>query len=260
MFKKLCSSIGIAALLVGVTVIPAHAAIARSTVLGANNGATAGTTTASITNFTVSGTDKVLWVLCGGSEVAVTSPDPAVVWDSAGANQTLTRISVSTGTGDVIFLFRLINPTDGTNKTISVTGLSATTRDACIGFLYTGVDQTTPNDAINVVESASATNISTGTITSPAGDWIIGVGIRDGSTTPGVSGGGNVVVLATGTSGNTAITFVSEDADGADDTIDYTSGGNARWSLLTMNVNAAAGGGGGSTLPTGSLLLLGVGK
>lgn len=233
-----------------------YAAMARGATGGANNGATAGTTTGSVTNFSISGSEKVLYVLTISGETAVTSPDPVVVWDSAGANQTLTKVAASTGTGETAFLYRLINPTDGVNKTISVTGLSATSRDAIYAVYYTGVDQVTPNDTINIVET-SVSNPSSGVITNPAGDWIVGFYARNGSTIPTVTGGGNTLVTTQTTSGATASCGLAEDVDGADDTIDWNSGGVAAWTLFTFNLNAS--GGAAAATCQGKLSLLGVG-
>lgn len=233
------------------------AALARSTVLGANNGATVGTTTLSITNFTISGTEKVLYCWVGSSEQTVTSPDPTVVWDSAGVNEGLTRIGVTTGTGEISFLYRKIAPTDGVNKTISFSGLSATSREAAYCALYTGVDQVTPNDTIDLVELASSQNPSSGSITSPAGDWILSFFHRAGSIVPTATGGGNVVVGTQASSSSTSIYGLGEDTDGADDTFDWASGGLARWSIMTFNLNAS--GGAPAATCQGKLSLLGVG-
>lgn len=235
-------------------------AITRPTAsLGANNGTTASVTTISIPNFTVSGSNKVMYVLVCSGESTVTTPDPTVVWDSAGVNESLTRIAVSTGTGETAFLYRKIAPSDGTNKTISVTGASGTARDCAIVALYNGVDQVTPEDTINVVELAVSQNPSSGAITSPSGDWIVSFFARNGSGVPTVSGGGNSLVLTQATAGSTAVSGHAEDQDGVDDTIDYASAGNSIWTIFTFNMNAA-GGGGATTRPRSSnALQLGVG-
>lgn len=223
-------------------------AIARVTSGSGDSGGTASTTTISITGFTVSGVDKVLYVVVMANEPAVLSPDPTVVWDSAGANQNFgAPIKKSTGTGTYIAVYRLINPTDGASKIISISGMSATVRDAAAAVLYSGVDQVTPNDAEVLQEVASqASPYSSSTITSPAGDAILGFYARETNTTsPTVTGGGNVLVVAKSVSGTNGYCAIAEDLDGADDTIDWAfSTSTIPISLVTFNVNASV-----STLP-----------
>jgi hypothetical protein len=233
--------IGATVALVALCSVALYAALARSTTLSGNNGATAGTTTQSMTNFTVSGADKVLYCSVGSGETTVTSPDPTVIWDSAGANQSFTKISQSTGTGQNLFLYRLIAPTDGVNKTISFSGQSATARDAAICVLYTGVDQVTPNDAVDLREVTATANPASNSVTGGgAGDWLVGFTMRSGATVPGLdTSTGGAIITTQGTSGTTAIFGFAEDQDGATDTIKWTSGSGSTWTLQTFNLNAS---------------------
>lgn len=244
-------------------------AIARVTFGSNDNTTTGATTTGSITNFTVSGSDTVLYVGVMSNDTPVLSPDPTVIWDSAGANQDFgSPISKSTGTGTYLAIYRLKNPTAGSNKTISLSGLSASVRDAFCAVLFSGVDQTTPNDSVDLVENNTTNTgtLSSSTITSPAGDWIVSFFARSTSTTtPSVTGGGNTLILAEAVGGNNGFVAVAEDADGADDTIDWAfSTSVVGTTIISFNLNAAATGvtiepGLGSAPYTGRTLGLGFG-
>ena len=200
-------------------------------------------TTLSIANFTVSGTDKVLYVGVMSNTFSVPA-SPTCIWDAAGANQSFTKIAETTGTSIWCALFRLINPTDGTNKTISLAGLPSGGTDSAIAALLTGVDQTTPNDTVEVVQDATTpTSKSSGTITSPSGDWIAGFAAVENNNSASLQQQGAAPDKVQNTGNNNATLGFDTDQDGADDTFDWswTTAGDV--SLLTFNVNAAAGGG-----------------
>ncbi len=220
---------------------PASAAIAHGTAVGCDS-----TTTGSVTTMTcnpdVSGSNKVLY--CAVMANDVPNIDPAAVYN---VTENMTLIKESSGTGIYLGVFRLIAPSDGVGVGVVFTGLSGSVRDAGICVNYTGVDQSTPNDTENLVETASATSLNSGSITSPAGDVIFGGYSTTGNVTPTVNtGGGNAIILNKKTAGNNGNVSIAEDVDGADDTMDWSWSPGSAASAITMNLNAVAAAGGSS--------------
>ncbi len=217
-------------------------AIAQSTLL--SNGNTPGSvTTLTITNFTVAGADKVLYVVVFSNTTNTAwHAGCTCIWDSAGANQSFTQIGVTTGTGISGILFILKNPTDGVNKTISLAGIYNGGTDMAIASLLTGVDQTTPNDTVDIVQAATGTSKSSSTITSPSGDWIAGFIGVDTENAASLTQQGAAPAKVQNTGNNNATMGYSTDQDGVDDTLDWAWTTTSRHSLFTFNVNAAAGG------------------
>ncbi len=226
----------------------ASAAIAHGTAVGCDSTATGSVTTMTC-NPDVSGSNKILY--CAVLANDVTDINPAAVYN---ITETMTLIKESSGTGTYLAVFRLIAPSDGVGVGVVFTSLSGSVRDAGVCVNYTGVDQSTPNDTENLVETASNTVLSSGTITNPAGDVIFGALSKTGTGAPSVTGGGNSLILATGTSGNNGYVAIAEDVDGADDTMDWSIGVNAAMSAITFNVNAVAAAGGSNQDQSGTSL------
>jgi hypothetical protein len=130
-------------------------------------GSTEGTS-GNISNCTISGTDKVLYVLVmmRGSDIT------GVTWDAAGANQALTQVDAYNFEAIMhVYVYRLINPTDGSNKTITISK-SGTDRFGAVAILATGTDQTTPNGSFSHDGANPGTTI-TNNVSSGTGEIVV---------------------------------------------------------------------------------------
>lgn len=232
--------------------LPAFAAITTGT------GATGNTTPASVDTIDITMTvdatsDNVIYCMVGANET--TDSNPTVVWDPTGANESLTQLAESNTPGRYISIFRKVGATAGASKTVRFASMSTAAKEVVICKPFYGVDQGTPEDTLDIQRTASSvTTISTGTITSPAGDWIVSFVVSASGGTYSVTGGGNVLAETAiiDTSGFKGA--IAYDADGADDTIDWSWSPGAPAATYGFNVNASGGGGGGGVTPKGSLL------
>lgn len=181
------------------------------------------TTTIDVTGIDVQNGNEILYVaICSASTLASTE-SATVTWDAAGANQNIPFLAGSKNNNPSrsCSLYRLIGPTPGTNKTVSISGLSAALNDVAIVASFSGVHQTTPNGTLDLVESGgggATTTTTSGSITCAAGNWIIS--FAHGGSGHAVVGGGQTLrhsqVL-----GNAAVVF-ADDRDGADDQVEWT--------------------------------------
>lgn len=209
---------------------------------GGNGNTPGSVTTLSITGFTVTGANTVLYV-CVFSNTIDTSwhAGCTCIWDASGANESFTQIAQTTGSSTSAVLFRLINPTAGASKTISLAGLYTSGTESAIAALFTGADQTTPNDTVDIVEDGTSdqTPISSGTITSPSGDWIVGFCNLDTNNSASILQQGGTPAVVQNTGNNNGTMGYDTDQDGVDDTFDWSwSTANARKTLFTFNLNA----------------------
>jgi hypothetical protein len=124
-----------------------------------------GSTTHDSPTLTVSGTNKVMWVLVGNSDSSPATPS-GVVWDPTGANESLTQIGtgITYATFGNASLWRRIAPTNVTNGIVRVTWGSAKGERIVGVWVETGIDQTTPNGTV----SQGSVNTSTSPINSTA--------------------------------------------------------------------------------------------
>lgn len=228
-------------------------AIARNTSGGGNSGVASGTSI-TIALTIANNANRVLYV--GIASASNADQTPTVTWNTT---ESLTQVSgaeIQGSTGNWLEVWYLVNPT-ATSANLSITGLSASTREAAYAVCWDGVDQSTPNDAVDLVQhAATSTTISSSTITSPSGDWIASFFGGEGSSALSATGGGNTMI-AENNNGNIVRAAAGEDADGVDDTFDWSAAGsNSHMSLITFNLNAASTSG---SSPGRLLTMLGVG-
>ena len=151
----------------------------------------AGTGTGTGTAFNIAGpnvgtgSDRalVVGIIEGNQNVALTS----VTWDSGGTNQVMTRIGWANRASDVrVEMWRLVNPTSGA-RTLRIVSPSSVTVTVGIAA-YTGVDQTTPNDAA-APNSGNGAN-PTVSVPSASGDLVLdAMGWKEISSTPTAGAG-----------------------------------------------------------------------
>lgn len=168
-----------------------------------NPGTGVGTLTAAtlaFTNFTVgTGSNRALVAILG---YTVGATAISVVWDQAGANQSLTNIISATDGGGqtTISLWGLVNPTSGVNKTITanwttsvIAGLSAVS--------FTGVNQTGGTTSFahstSNTGSLSVNGTSNVSVTTATTDAVVAA---VGCNTLGVSSMGQTKIFVDGTS------------------------------------------------------------
>lgn len=205
-------------------------------------------TTSTVTNQTVSGSDTLL--LCAASmrnssDVAATS----MAWDPPGVNQAMTALShVGSAGFTYTRLFYLANPTAGTNKTVVVTwAFDAGTGVVVQCVSFSGVDQATPvqNEA---TDSTDPTSVA---VTSATGDLVWAINSPRGDCTEPAMGTGETDESGAGNYTNTNAApddriwgkFISEPGAGSV-TIDTTVGGGCGDDVMVgVSIKAAAAGG-----------------
>jgi len=154
---------------------------------GARGFSAANVSSLATASFTISGTDRYLEVLVysgAGSPVNVSS----VVWDAAGVNEALTQVEsyITSNTYFRSSKWALVNPTAGTSKTVTVTWTGPQGETMVIADSYTGIDQTTPTRT-RPTPSQTSTSTPSLSVTSVAGDLVVGAVAFNDSATGGVT-------------------------------------------------------------------------
>ena len=136
-----------------------------------------GSTTHDSPSLTVSGTNKVMWVLVGDSDSSPAAPT-GVVWDPAGSAQALTLqgSAIAFATYANASLWRLIAPADATGVA-RATWAAAKGERCIIVWVETDIDQATPNGTVATgTNSAGTTAVSTSAVTTTAGQRVLNFG------------------------------------------------------------------------------------
>jgi hypothetical protein len=207
-------------------------------------------TTIDIANVTVSGTDAVMYVVIvwGSSTAAPTAA--VVVWDSAGANQNFETVDSNNPFASVsnpargMALYRLVNPTTGSNKIVSISNLNAAVGEVAMAVVFSGVDQSTPNGTIDIVESGgggAVTTTQSNPMTCASGNWLVSfISLADATPNFAVTGTGQVIrdSIASSAGSNNALGF-ADDRDGSNDTFTWTHDSSASGGLFTFELKAS---------------------
>ncbi len=181
-----------------------------------------------------SGSNRLLLVGIGQGDSAATLT--SVTWDQGGTNQAMTRIAGRTqggGPDTRIELWKLVAPTPGA-KTLRI--VSPSSVGMAVGIVaYTGVDQTTPNDA-PVTAGGSPGSSPSVVVPSAAGELVVDavsskVDLSNKNPGPGQTeryegSGGNEIV------------FGSEEAGAASVTMSWT-GSFEEWAQIGVSLNPA---------------------
>lgn len=237
----------ITAILTWVSIPTHHAAAAVAYV---DSGVIIAATTSIDVVCSVSGTNKVLYAFV--TRDATSDVNPSAVWDSAGANQSMTLVQESgSGTSRYLAMFRLIAPTDGTAKNVTISGLTAIDNvGTCISL--EGVNQATPDDT--AVADANTTGTSdSNTVSSTTGDLVVSVITVNNQNTAGLvgDGAGGTEREASG-NGGIGMGLMTEPGAASVDA-DWSWSSNSDWRHWAFNVKAA------SSTTTPNFMLLGVG-
>lgn len=231
-----------------VLLLPAAASAAVSYVDSAISAVTA-STSFDVTGVNVSGTNRVMyaWV----TRDATGDPGtPTCVWDSAGANESFTLVQEGSSTSRYLALFRLVNPTTGTAKTVTFGGLTALDNIGVV-LVLEGVDQVTPDDTV-VTDNNTTGTTDTNTVTSATGDMVVSVVTVNNQNTAGLDGS-TYEREAVGNGGIGMGLLTMDGAASVDAVWTWTS--NSDWRHWAFNVNAAAVAGTSS-----DVMLMGVGQ
>lgn len=132
-----------------------------------------GSTTHDSPTLTVSGTNKVMWVLAGNSDGTPATPS-GVAWDPTGVNEALTiqGTGLTFGTFGNASLWRLIAPSDGTAKAVRVTWAASKGERYVVVWVENDIDQTTPNGTV-ASATGTTTAISAGAVSTSAGQRVL---------------------------------------------------------------------------------------
>lgn len=139
---------------------------------GAAGVADAGATTQDSSNITVSA-GSVMYALVANSDSSPAAPS-GVVWAPSGANESLTQIgtTITHGTFGKASLWRLINPTAATATVRATWGANQAERLVNV-WVGTGINTTTPNGTLVQNQGASNNNVTTGAISTTAGQLVL---------------------------------------------------------------------------------------
>jgi len=183
-----------------------------------------------------SGSNRLLIVGVGqgNSNVTLTS----VTWDEGGTNQAMTRIaSLGRASDTHVELWRLVAPTSGANL-LRIRSASAV--GVAVGIVaYTGVDQTTPNDAPGTRSGGPGSSPSA-TVSSDAGDLVVDAvsSKEDGSNKNAGGGQTKRYQYQGGAGGDDDIAFGSEEAGPGPVTMSWT-GTFEEWAQIAVSLNPA---------------------
>lgn len=201
-----------------------------------------GVTTSTATSFdvvcTVSGANKVLYAFVTRDSTGDPGT-PTAVWDSAGANQSMTLVQEGSGTSRYLAMFRLVAPTDGTAKNVTIGGMTALDNIG-ICLALEGVDQATPDDTVVADNNTTGTSDSN-TVTSAVGNLVVSVITVNNQNTAGLAGdgGGGTEYEASGNGGIGMGLQIEAGAASVDSDWSWTS--NSDWRHWAFDVNAASG-------------------
>lgn len=143
-----------------------------------------GTTGLSDTSLTVSNSGNmcVMYLVSFFQQFALPSGTTAV-WDSGGANQTMTLIKDagnSNGNGCYVAVFGVIAPTTGSGLTFKISGWTGSLGVSIIGASFSGVNQTggvtTWNHTSARTNGATSSGVSSNACTTTSIDAVIGGG------------------------------------------------------------------------------------
>lgn len=193
---------------------------------------------------TVGGTtDLAIWVAVDDFR-SPTSADPSGITYAAGALTRLSGYDAGGGNDNKVSVWRRAAPSTGANNVIVT---HAQSHDiTAMSISYSGVDQTTPNDAVQLSDTTTATPSIV--VTSATGDQTVSFAFCWAPT------GGGFTYTGTGTernennNTNTINSVAVADAPGAATvTMSWNAPATDPQGSLAFNVNASAGGGGGAT-------------
>lgn len=195
-----------------------------------------GTGTSITVNITVgSGSDRVMYV--GVSVDAASDFNPTVTSDVDGSfGAHLIEIT----TNRYLAVFRKIAPTAGAHV-LTIASLPGGGAQAGVAKSFTGVDQTTPNDAPSGINGNTVTSL-TQDISSAAGDMVIDFVCINGeliSLTEGASQTEPTGLPVAIASMNASASY---EAGAATVTMSWSWTGNQSYAQVAMNLNVAAGG------------------
>lgn len=197
-----------------------------------------GTTGISYTGLTI-GASLSNGALLVGLAHDITVSSVAVVWDSGGTNQSLTRVGLTSGPSgnEDTEWWAVVNPVSG-NKTLKVTW-NAVTAEMYIGAQsYTGVDQT--GGATSFAHFNGTSGISAApsiAITSATGNIVVAAIAQDGNLNT-VSG---TLFWAIDNTGPNIGVGMFRSAGVASVTMSGSIGGTANWSISGVDIVAAGG-------------------
>lgn len=224
---------------------------------GSGNGGT-GDSTIDVSGIDVTGSNTFLIaVIVQASNTS--NPEAAgcaVTWDFGGVAEDVPHIGSVANPSRGMSVYALKALTGGSGKTVRFSGLSATNKQ-CLVITLSGVDQTTPNGTVDLVEQPGAgTSQATSSITSDAGDWIFSFA-SNGDQTPNYSiAGGNFTIQLTLTANNGVLSWADDRVGGtATATWSFDSASNV--GLISFNVNAASGGAFTLTAESGTFTITG---
>lgn len=142
----------------------------------ANGIADGGSTTHSSNAFSISGTNKVVYAFVPMSDSSPVAPN-SVTLDTTGVNQAFSKLADSGTFGSFAncSLWRLINPSDVTSKTVDIVWGSAVGERAVIVLVETDLDQTTPNGTV-ATGTGTGTTVSTSAVSTSVGQRVITFG------------------------------------------------------------------------------------
>lgn len=131
-----------------------------------------GSTTHDSPSLTVSGSNKVMWVLAMCSDGTPGAPS-GVVWDPAGLAQALSPVgsSITFATFGNAQLFRLVAPGDATGV-VRITWAATKGERSAIVWVETGVDQGTPNGTV-VTGTGTANGVASGAVSTSPGQRVL---------------------------------------------------------------------------------------
>lgn len=182
---------------------------------------------------TCSGSDRLLLVSCHGADQSF-----SVTYNGVA----MTELYDGTPGSPFKFIavYALVAPATGANDVVITR--SGSTPVIAGAVSYTGVDQTTPYDSIDVVTN-TGTAVSNG-VSSAANDLVVDfvAANRDAAQTVGAS---QTARVNAGNGDEFMWIGISEEAGAGTVTMSWTLDTSSAWTAAGLNLNVAAGGGGG---------------
>lgn len=195
-------------------------------------------------SITPSGTNRALFVCVtqapgGGAEVDAVSA-------AFNTSETLTAIhtDITTNSNRRIRIFRRTAPT-ATTANVDFTWAGGNHMRAIVGT-YSGVDQTTPEDAVQTVDGSGGGTSSTVNVSSATGDMVMDCLTAAAGVTVLTSGAGQTEInqMTTDTGAGHQALASSYEAGSATTTMSWGWTGFSTYVGWAFNINADAGGGG----------------